>query len=340
MLINEDLQELTIRAALGLDDHVVKNARIKMGESISGWVAKNGKPLLITNIEEDERFSKTNHPQYETKSLLSVPISYDGKVIGVININNKVSCAPFTTNDSVLLCCLAERVGFVCKNIESYRAVKQLAENTGHALRALIINMRRNRLKLCSGAFVNYAVEIARRTGMQGQELGVMAYVASIHDVGMVKIGRRLVESSFRFGEKELELLHKHPEEGIEIVKPIEFMGQVYELILCHHERVDGSGYPRGLRGYQIPLGSRILAVVDAYESMRMGRPYREPLEKADALEELRRCAGSQFDEEVVDTLIKVIEDEKIAGAVGIKLARHRESSQDRNKVEVLTEGG
>jgi len=340
MLINEDLQELTIKAALGLEDHVVKNAKIKVGESISGWVAKNGKPLLITNIEEDDRFGKTNHPQYETKSLLSVPINYDGRVIGVLNINNKVSCAPFTTDDSVLLCCLAERVGLVCKNIESYKAIKQLAENTGHALKALIVNMRRNRLKLCSGAFVNYAVEIARRMGIQGQELGVMAYVASIHDVGMVKIGRRLVESSSRFGEKELELLHKHPEEGIEIVKPIEFMGQVYELILCHHERVDGTGYPRGLRGYQIPLGSRILAVVDAYESMRIGRPYREPLEENEALQELRRCAGSQFDEEVVETLTQVIEDAKIAGAVGIKIARHREGPHERNKVEILTEGG
>jgi len=340
MLVDEELQELTIKAALGLDDHVVRNARIKLGESISGWVAKTGKPLLITNIEEDERFGKTNHPQYETKSLLSVPVNYEGKVIGVININNKVSCAPFTTDDSVLLCCLADRVGFVCKNIESYRSVKRLAENTGHALKALIVNMRRNRLKLCSGAFVNYAVEIARRMGMEGQELGVMAYVASIHDVGMVKIGRRLVESSFRFGEKEIELLHKHPEEGIEIVKPIEFMGQVYDLILCHHERVDGSGYPRGLRGYQIPLGARILAVVDAYESMRIGRPYREPLNETCALDELRRCAGSQFDEEVVDTLIRVIEDEKMAGAVGIRLVRHRESPQDHKKVGILTEGG
>jgi signal transduction histidine kinase/HD-GYP domain-containing protein (c-di-GMP phosphodiesterase class II) len=340
MLIDEELQELTIKAALGLEDHVVKTARIKMGESISGWVAQNGKPLLITNIEEDERFGRTNHPQYETKSLLSVPIHCGKKVIGVLNINNKVSCAPFTTDDSVLLSCLAERVGLVCKNIESYKAVKQLAEKTGHALKALIVNMRRNRLKLCSGAFVNYAVEIARRMGIHGQDLGVMAYAASIHDVGMVKIGRRLVESSSRFGEKELELLHKHPEEGTEIVRPIELMGQVYELILCHHEKVDGTGYPRGLRGYQIPLGARILAVVDAYESMRLGRPYREPLGETEALEELRRCASSQFDEEVVATLIQVIEDEKIAGAVGIKLARHREGPRELNKVEILTEGG
>ncbi|MFH0777725.1 MAG: HD domain-containing phosphohydrolase [Candidatus Eisenbacteria bacterium] len=340
MLVDEELQQLTIKAALGLEDHVVRNTIVRMGDSISGWVAQHGKPLLITNIEEDGRFGRENHPQYETKSLLSVPIRADGKIIGVLNINNKISCAPFTNDDSALLCCLAERVGLVCKNIESYKAVKKIADSTTEALKAVIVNMRRNRLKLCSGAFVNYAVEVARRMGISGQELGVMAYVASIHDVGMVKIGRRLVESACRFGEKELELLRRHPEEGTVLVRPIEFMDQVCDLILCHHERVDGTGYPRGLRGYQIPLGARILAVVDAYESMRLGRPYREPLDQVEALAELRRCAGNQFDEEVVETLIQTTEDEKIAGAVGMKIGTGRESSGYPNKVAVLTEGG
>jgi hypothetical protein len=338
MLVDEELQHLTIRAALGLEDHIVKNTVVKMGDSVSGWVAKHGKPLLITNIEQDERFSRENHPQYETKSLLSVPIRNEGKIIGVLNINNKISCAPFTGDDSILLCCLAERVGMICKNLESYKEVRRLATNTGEALKALIVNMRRNRLKLCSGQFVSYAVEIARRIGMSGQELGVMAYVSSIHDVGMVRIGRRLMESSCRFGEKEVELLHRHPEEGIDIVRPIEFMEQVNELILCHHEQVDGSGYPRGLRGYQIPLGGRILAVVDAYESMRLGRPYREPLSDRDAIAELRRCAGTQFDEEIVETLIKVIEDEKLTAAVGFRSRATREAAS--RQVGILTEGG
>jgi len=322
MLLDEELQELKITAALGLEDQIVKNTSIRVGESISGWVAKHGKPLLIGNIEEDERFGKVSHPQYETKSLLSVPVMWDNEIIGVLNINNKVSCLPFTTDDSVLLSCLADRVGLVCKNLESYKATRRTAENTGDALKALITNMRRNRLKLCSGAFVSYAVEVARRMGMARDELGVMAYVASIHDVGMVRIGRRLVESSCRFGDKEMELLRRHPEEGIEIVRPIEFMEQVYELILCHHERVDGTGYPRGLRSSQIPLGSRILAVVDAYESMRMGRPYREPLAEEEAIEELKRCAGAQFDEEVVGALIQVIAEEKTMGAVALAPVR------------------
>jgi signal transduction histidine kinase len=335
MLLDDELRHLTIKAALGLEDHVVKNTVVKVGDSISGWVAKHGTPLLIVDIEHDERFSRENHPQYETKSLLSVPVRSGGKIIGVLNINNKISCAPFTSDDSVLLCCLAERVGVICTNLESYRELRKLATNTGEALKALIVNMRRNRLRLCSGQFVHYAVEVARRMGMNGQELGVMAYVASIHDVGMVRIGRRLVESSCRFGDKEIELLHRHPEEGIEIVRPIEFMGQVNELILCHHERVDGAGYPRGLHGCQIPLGARIMSAVDAYESMRLGRPYREALSDTEAMNELRRCAGTQFDEQVVATLIGIVEDKKLAEAAGF--APRSGSSKE---IAILTEGG
>ncbi|MBN1503671.1 MAG: GAF domain-containing protein [Candidatus Eisenbacteria bacterium] len=337
MLVDDEMQELTIRAALGLSDHVVKNTVVKVGDSVSGWVAKHGKPLLITDIERDERFSRENHPQYETKSLLSVPVKNSGKIIGVLNVNNKISCAPFTGDDTILLSCLAERVGIICRNLQSYREVRRVATSTGEALRALIVNMRRNRLRLCSGQFVKYAVEVARRMGMTGQDLGVMAYVASIHDVGMVRIGRRLVESSCRFGEKEIELLHRHPEEGIEIVRPIEFLEQVNDLILCHHERVDGTGYPRHLRGSHIPLGGRILAVVDACESMRLGRPYREALSDVEVVAELRRCAGTQFDEQVVETLIQVIEDEKAAAVGGFGPCAA--GADGRSQLATLTEG-
>jgi HD-GYP domain-containing protein (c-di-GMP phosphodiesterase class II) len=88
-------------------------------------------------------------------------------------------------------------------------------------------------------------------------------------------------------------------------VKPIEFQEQVTEIIMAHHERLDGRGYPRGLRGDEIPLGARIIAVVDAYESMTMGRPYRQSMSHEDAVREIRRCAGTQFDPKVVEAFIQ-----------------------------------
>src|SRR6185295_12991985 len=108
MLVDEERSELYIRAARGLREEVVCGTRVKIGDSIAGWVAKHGQPLLVTNIEEDPRFGRPNGHQYETKSLLSVPVKMDGRVVGVININNKISCTPFTEDDRALLSSLAD----------------------------------------------------------------------------------------------------------------------------------------------------------------------------------------------------------------------------------------
>jgi HD-GYP domain-containing protein (c-di-GMP phosphodiesterase class II) len=102
----------------------------------------------------------------------------------------------------------------------------------------------------------------------------------------------------------------------VDIVRPIEFESRAAELILAHHERLDGRGYPRGLKGEQIPLGARIIAVLDAYESMTLGRPYRQAMSHGDAMAELRRCAGSQFDPKVVEAFAQAAEAHEDAKAI------------------------
>jgi HD-GYP domain-containing protein (c-di-GMP phosphodiesterase class II) len=110
----------------------------------------------------------------------------------------------------------------------------------------------------------------------------------------------------------------QHPARGVEMMKPIEFQSQVSEIIMAHHERMDGRGYPRGLQGDEIPLAARIIAVADAYESMTLGRPYRLPMSHGEAAAELRRCSGTQFDSKVVETFLQVVaeaEDAKLVRA-------------------------
>ncbi|HEY7727409.1 MAG TPA: GAF domain-containing protein, partial [Candidatus Eisenbacteria bacterium] len=147
MLVDEQADELYIKAARGLREEVVTDTRIKIGDSVAGWVAKHGQPLLVTNIEEDPRFSRPSLNQYETKSLLSVPVKLDGRVVGVININNKISCTPFTEDDRALLTTLAERVARAWKHVTAHEASSDQAEQTARALGAIIENARRSRLR-------------------------------------------------------------------------------------------------------------------------------------------------------------------------------------------------
>ena len=174
------------------------------------------------------------------------------------------------------------------------------------ALSAIIDNARRSRLKLTSGSMANRAVAVARRLGLKEEDVSVLAYVASIHDVGMAHITPSVIHEPGQLDSETWVKVAEHPARTVEIVKPIEFQGQVSEIIMAHHERMDGRGYPRGLRGEQIPLGARIIAVVDAYESMTVGRPYRQAMSHADAMQELRDCSGTQFDAKVVEVFAQL----------------------------------
>ncbi len=311
MLVDEERDELYIRAARGLREEVVCGTRVKIGDSIAGWVAKHGKPLLVTNIEEDPRFERPNGHQYETKSLLSVPVKIEGRVVGVININNKISCTPFTEDDRALLSSLADRVALAWKRVSEHERSSDRTEETAMAMTAIIENARRSRLKLNSGSMAGRAVAVGRKLGLPEEDLEVLAYVASVHDVGMGQIDLSVLQEPGRLDEEMWAQVALHPLRSAEIVKPIEFQDQVTEIILAHHERMDGRGYPKGLKGSEIPIGARIIAVLDAYESMTIGRPYRHAMTHAEALREIQQHKGSQFDARVVETFSQLFESEE-----------------------------
>jgi signal transduction histidine kinase/response regulator RpfG family c-di-GMP phosphodiesterase len=307
MLVDEEHEELYIKAARGLREEVVSGTRIRMGDSIAGWVAKHGRPLLITNIEDDARFGRRNHNQYETKSLLSVPVKVGDRVVGVININNKISCAPFTEDDEALLTSLAGRVARAWEHASAHEETADRAEQASRALAAIIDHTRRSRLCLTAGTMAERAAAVGRKLGMSEEEISVLAYAARIHDVGMAHVSPGILHEPGQLDPDAWAHVAEHPARAVELLKPIEFHSQVTEIILAHHERIDGRGYPRGLRGEQIPLGARIIAAVDAYESMTLGRPYRQPMSHEDAVAELQSHRGTQFDEGVVDAFVEVM---------------------------------
>jgi len=311
MLVDEERDELYIRAARGLREEVVSGTRIKIGDSIAGWVAKHGQPLLVTNIEEDPRFGRPNGHQYETKSLLSVPVKSEGRVIGVININNKISCTPFTEDDRALLSSLADRVALAWKRVSDHEQISDRTEEAARALSAIIENARRSRLKLNGGSMAAWAVAVGRKLGLSQADVEVLAYVASVHDVGMGQIDLSVLQEPGKLDDETWAQVALHPLRSAEIVKPIEFQEQVTEIILAHHERMDGRGYPKGLQGNDIPIGARIIAVLDAYESMTIGRPYRQAMTHAEALRELIHHKGSQFDPKVVEAFSQLFDAEE-----------------------------
>ncbi len=153
-----------------------------------------------------------------------------------------------------------------------------------------------------------YALMIADAMRLEEREKQKLKYAATLHDIGKIGIAGRVLNKPGALTEEEYSHVKTHPLLGDSIIEPVEFLQEPRPIILHHHERYDGKGYPEGLKGEDIPLCARILSVADAFEAMRSDRPYRRALPLAEAVEELRRNAGTQFDPAVVEVFLSVLE--------------------------------
>ncbi len=309
MLLDRDRKELFIKAAYGLDESVVEKTRVVVGESIAGGVADSGEPLLIRNVEKSCISEMPNNPQYETKSLISVPLRIGSTVIGVINANNKTSGESFTKDDLGLLNSLSLRMSKVIERMRTAEDFHAFLKETIDSLNSLLQSCERDKAGQ-NAKIVRWSTTVARKLALSEKETQVVQYVSSVHDVGMTCVSDQIMQKTLELTTKEMDEIRKHPQRGAAIMRPFEFVELVSQNILFHHERIDGNGYPMGLKGDQIPIGSRILAVIDAFASMTSDRPFRLKMSVHEAIDELVNQAGTQFDSSVVAAFIEVLMDE------------------------------
>ncbi|HET7901952.1 MAG TPA: HD-GYP domain-containing protein [Candidatus Nanopelagicales bacterium] len=151
------------------------------------------------------------------------------------------------------------------------------------------------------------SVMIGRRSGMREDRVDSLRYAGMLHDVGKLGVPTDVLQASGRLTDEQYEAIQQHPVRGREITKDLEFLGEAIEGIHLHHERIDGRGYPLGLKGSEIPEFARIIAVADAFDSMTTTRSYRGARSIDEAVTELRECKGSQFDPVMVEALIEAI---------------------------------
>jgi len=152
--------------------------------------------------------------------------------------------------------------------------------------------------------------KIGEKIGLSSRQLGDLDLLARAHDLGKVGIPDKILFKKGPLDYEEWELMKQHPEKGHRIALSSPYFSEIADLILKHHERWDGRGYPLGLNGREIPVECRVLAIVDAYDAMISERPYHRALSKEEAVKELKNNAGSQFDPQLVKTFISILEEE------------------------------
>jgi HD-GYP domain-containing protein (c-di-GMP phosphodiesterase class II) len=188
---------------------------------------------------------------------------------------------------------------------ETYRRLQKTYLETLDSL-ALAVEQRDNMTGGHSHRVAHYAGVLGEAIGLASEARRALSYGSALHDIGKIGIPDAILNKPGRLTEQEWQIMRRHPEIGARMVERVEFLQPAIPIILTHHERFDGGGYPRGLRGEQIPLGSRLFQVADTLDAIVSDRPYRRGQSLEAALVEIRKHSGSQFDPRVVDLLEQV----------------------------------
>jgi len=306
LLVDEEKRQLFFEVALGDRAEEIKRITLKLGEGIAGWVAKNGKPLIVNKPEKDPRFFKgaDERTQFKTRNIICVPVKVKKKVIGVLEAINKEGGDLFDEEDLSLLTSLADQVAIALDNARLYQELEEMFFQTAESLTDAI-----EKRDPYTGGHTRrvtlYSLAIARYLQLNPLEKKWLKIASVLHDIGKIGIEDQILRKPDRLSPKEFKTIKRHSDIGAEIIEHVRQLREIVPGVKYHHEQINGRGYPKGLKGREIPILAKIVAVADTFDAMTTDRPYRKAMDKQAAIKELRRCAGTQFDKEVVEAFIR-----------------------------------
>lgn len=245
-----------------------------------------------------------------SERFIGLPLVSDEN-IGAVFMRRKPCEEPFEDFDREVLAVLSEQVVTAVKNLQMHELQQKVILDSIRSMGKFF--EKQGPIEFYEHAPVYYKVaqRLAEKLGMNESKIVALEYASILHDAGSVDIPYEILAKRSHLTAKEFQVIREHPARSVELIKPVTFLKPVLPIILCHHERYDGKGYPCGLRGEEIPLGARVMAVIDAFEAMVAGRPYRKGLRINQAVQELRKNRGTQFDPNVVDAFCKLAKEIK-----------------------------
>jgi HD-GYP domain-containing protein (c-di-GMP phosphodiesterase class II) len=243
------------------------------------------------------------------KHMIGLPLVADDNC-GAIFIFRKGNEPAFTEFDRELLAVFAEQAVTAIRNLQLYEEQQKTILGSIH----FIGNMLERHPHFDGGnqrVYFKIVQALAERLHVGQEGIRRLEYASILHDTGIIDVPFEILSKTSQLTPEEFKIIHDIPTKSAALIKPVEFLRPILPIILYHREKYDGTGYPSGLKKDQIPLGARIMAIVDAFEAMVSGRPYRPKISLEAAIEEIIRNSGTQFDPKVVEIFVGLSHEKK-----------------------------
>ena len=322
LLLNPHTQILEFAAGIGFRSKAIESSHLRPGEGLGGRAALERRTVSITNLLE-------NSTQFDRATLLAdegfatyfgTPLIAKGQVNGVLEVFHR---SPFAPDENWLefFKILAGQAAIAVDSASLFTELKQsntqlfaaydsTIEGWSHAL-----DLRDKETEGHTQRVTEMTLKLARAAGITEEELVHVRRGALLHDIGKMGVPDHILLKPDKLTDEEWVVMRKHPTFAFELLSPIAYLRPALDIPYCHHEKWDGTGYPRGLKGEQIPLTARLFAIVDVWDALRSDRPYRKAWPKDKVLEHIHSLVGTHFDPKAAELFLNMMnEDEKNAG--------------------------
>lgn len=296
LLFRDNDHELYFEVTSGPVGKALRQVKLNTQYGIAGQVVRTGKPLIVNDVSRSENFHKLidDTTGFITKSLVCAPLSVHHKILGVIEVLNKRGGSVFGEEDMESVVSVATTAAMAIENTRLHQTVLDAYKDTVSAL-ASAIDAKDRYMRGHSQRVKEYTLEAGAVLHLSPEEMETLEYAAVLHDIGKIAVDSVILNKPGPLTPAEWEIIRAHPSIGAELLREIPFLERAADLVLHHHEKFDGTGYPNGVSGEDIPIGARLIAVADAFDSMTTESAYRAALSIEMAVNELDRCTGSQF---------------------------------------------
>ena len=317
LLLNPDTQTLEYTSGQGFRTEIIKKAHVQLGEGRAGQAVQEqrifGRVQIESPAEIPDRAELITAENFEAYFI--APLIVKDKLLGALEIYHR---APLIMKTEWLkfLETLAGQTAIAIDNATLFADLQRsnldltLAYDTTLEGWSTALDLRDKETEGHTKRVTEMTLRLAERMGVSSQELIPIRRGALLHDIGKMGVPDRILLKPDKLTDDEWEVMQMHPIYAYQMLKPITYLGLALDIPYCHHEKWDGTGYPRGLKGEAIPLGARIFCIVDVYDALTSNRPYRAAWPKDKVITHIHELSGTHFEPRVVDAFLKMIGEE------------------------------